>query len=120
MKTIVMWGVILGSAIWVLIDAKRIGVQKGQIRGIANIGPVAWFIVCLGIWIVGFPMYLAKRGEYKRVNGKPGGSRVATIVGLCVIVAFLVFALVDVEVTIAEPPTAVEQSIGDTDPAPAE
>jgi hypothetical protein len=60
--------VVLGTSIWVLIDAKAIGVKKGQIKGMGNLGPWAWFFVCLLLWIIGFPFYLAKRGEFKRVN----------------------------------------------------
>ena len=37
-------------------------------------GPWAWFIVCLFLWIVGFPFYLAKRGEFKRVNSGQSNS----------------------------------------------
>ena len=61
---------VLGTSIWVLIDAKTIGVKKGQIKGMSDLGPWGWFFVCLLLWIVGFPFYLAKRGEYKRINGK--------------------------------------------------
>jgi len=60
--------VIIGTSFWVLFDAKSIGVKKGQIKGIANMGPWGWFFVCLLLWIVGFPVYLAKRGEFKRIN----------------------------------------------------
>ncbi len=35
-----------------------------------NMGPISWFLACLLIWIVAFPFYLAKRGEFKRINGK--------------------------------------------------
>ncbi len=63
-----MWLVVLGTSIWVLIDAKTIGVQKGQIKGMGDLGAWGWFFVCLLLWIVGFPFYLAKRGEYKRIN----------------------------------------------------
>ena len=61
---------VFGTSIWVLFDAKSIGVRKGQIEGIANMGPWGWFFVCLLLWIIGFPVYLAKRGEFKRINGK--------------------------------------------------
>ncbi len=61
---------ILGTSIWVLFDAKTIGVKKGQLEGVADMGPWGWFIVCLLLWIIGFPVYLAKRGEYKRINEK--------------------------------------------------
>jgi len=62
--------VVLGTSIWVLIDTKIIGVKKGQLKGMADLGPWGWFFVCLLLWIIGFPFYLAKRGELKRINRK--------------------------------------------------
>lgn len=62
--------IVIGTSIWVLVDAKTIGVKKGQLKGIVDMGPWGWFFVCLLLWIVGFPVYLAKRGEYKRINEK--------------------------------------------------
>ena len=62
--------VVLGTSIWILVDTKTIGVKKGQIKGVADLGPWGWFFVCLLLWIIGFPFYLAKRGELKRINGK--------------------------------------------------
>lgn len=58
--------IIIGTTIWVWIDARTIGVRKGVIPGFFNMGVAAWVICCLGIWIIAFPGYLAKRGEYKR------------------------------------------------------
>ena len=58
----------IATSIWVLVDAKTLGVKKGQISGMGDIGPWGWFFACLLLWIVGFPFYLAKRSEYKRVN----------------------------------------------------
>jgi hypothetical protein len=66
----IFWIVIIATSIWVLVDAKTIGVKKGQIQGMGNIGPWGWFFVCLLILIGGFPFYLAKRSEFKRINGK--------------------------------------------------
>ena len=63
--------VIIGTSIWVLFDAKSIGVKKGQIAGMGSMGPWGWFGICLLLWIVGFPFYLAKRGEYKKINSRP-------------------------------------------------
>ena len=59
---------VIGTSIWVLIDAKSIGVKKGVVSGMANMGPVAWFFSCLFLWIVAFPFYLAKRNEFKQAN----------------------------------------------------
>lgn len=61
---------VIGTSIWVLVDAQSIGVKKGQVQGMANMGPWGWFFVCLLLWIIGFPMYLAKRPEFKRLNPK--------------------------------------------------
>lgn len=62
---------IAGTSLWVLIDARSIGVKKGQISGFFNMGPAGWFFSCLLLWIVGFPAYLAKRDEYKRARRRP-------------------------------------------------
>lgn len=59
---------IIGTAIWVYFDAKAIGVKKGQLTGLANMGPVSWFFVTLFLWILGLPLYLANRGKYKKIN----------------------------------------------------
>jgi len=62
--------VIIGTSIWVFFDAKTIGVKKGQVKGFADMGPVGWLFACLLIWIISFPMYLAKREEFKKINQK--------------------------------------------------
>ena len=60
---------VIGSSIWVVADAKSIGVRKGQIKGLFDMGPWGWFLICLLLWIIGFPIYLVKRSEYRRING---------------------------------------------------
>ncbi len=60
--------VILGTSIWVFFDARAIGVKKGMVKGLADMGPWAWFFVCLLLWIVGFPAYLAMRGKYRQIK----------------------------------------------------
>lgn len=62
------WIIVIATSIWVLIDAKTIGIKKGQIQGMGNLGPWGWFFACLLIWIIGFPFYLAKRSEFKHIN----------------------------------------------------
>ena len=61
----VIWLVIIGTSIWVAIDASNIGARKGLVKGVAHMGPAGWFFCSLLIWIVGFPVYLAKRSEIK-------------------------------------------------------
>jgi len=60
---------VIVTSIWVFVDAKKIGVQKGQVKGLADLGPASWLFACLLLWIVAFPLYLIKRPELKRVNG---------------------------------------------------
>ena len=63
--------IVLGTSIWVLFDAKTIGVRKGLIPGFTDMGPWGWFVASLLLWIVGFPAYLAMRGKYKKLaDGK--------------------------------------------------
>lgn len=62
--------IVIASSIWVVADAKTIGIQKGQIKGFTDLGPWGWFFACLLLWIIAFPVYLAKRSEYKRINMK--------------------------------------------------
>lgn len=59
---------VLGTSIWVLFDAKTIGVRKGLVKGFFDMGPWGWFFSCLIFWIIAFPIYVAKRGEFKRLN----------------------------------------------------
>jgi 8-oxo-dGTP pyrophosphatase MutT (NUDIX family) len=68
MGGLVVWFLIIGSSIWVVVDAKSIGVKRGQIKGLGNMGPWGWFFACLLLWILGFPLYLTKRNQFKRIN----------------------------------------------------
>ncbi len=61
---------IVGTSIWIFFDAKNIGVKKGQVKGMADLGPGGWLIGSLLLWIIVFPMYLLKRAEFKRINRK--------------------------------------------------
>ncbi len=65
----VVFFTVIFTSILVLHDARAIGVRKGQIQGLGDMGPWGWFFSCLFFWIVGFPFYLFKRREYKRING---------------------------------------------------
>ncbi len=47
---------VVGSTIWVGVDASRREWGDG-------IGTAGWVIFCLLLWIVAFPVYLAKRGK---------------------------------------------------------
>ena len=60
--------IILGTIIWVIVDAQAIRREQAIARVPSQnlINPTNWIIACIALWIVGFPMYLAKRGAYKR------------------------------------------------------
>jgi hypothetical protein len=74
-----MWLIVVASAIWVVIDAKNIGVKKGLVTGLGNIGPWGWFFVTLLLWIIGFPMYLYYRGKFKLAVAGASNSDKASI-----------------------------------------
>jgi hypothetical protein len=68
--------IVLPTSVWVLIDATTLKATKGKLGGgFFDMGVAGWFFSCLFCWIVAFPAYLAKRGEYKRqllsVSGEP-------------------------------------------------
>ncbi len=58
--------IVCGTSLWVLIDARSIGIKKGTTRGFFNMGPIGWFFACLLCWIAAFPAYLVKRREHTR------------------------------------------------------
>jgi hypothetical protein len=76
----IMWLVVLVSSLWVLADAKAIGVKKGQIRGLGNLGPWGWFFACLLLWFPAFLIYLYKRPAFKRINAAGLAPSLVTVV----------------------------------------
>ncbi len=77
--------IVIVSSVWVLIDAFQIGVRRNQLKGLARSGPLGWALGCLLLWIIVFPLYLVKRNEFKRHNGKPVNSSAVTIAGFFVV-----------------------------------
>jgi DNA-directed RNA polymerase subunit RPC12/RpoP len=61
---------VLCTSFWVFVDAAKIGVKRGQLRGLKNMGPGGWLISCLFLWIFAFPYYLSVRDELKRAQPK--------------------------------------------------
>jgi len=57
------------SSVWVFVDARKIGVQKGLVTGLADLSPVGWLVACLLLWIVAAPLYLIKRPALKLAVG---------------------------------------------------
>ena len=69
MLTIVVIRVVLGTAIWVDQDARKLvasGATKAQLGGNS---PLTWGIATILLWIIVFPWYLVNRGEVKRQLG---------------------------------------------------
>jgi hypothetical protein len=59
--------VIVGSAIWIGVDASRLGAKRGALGGgMLDMGPAAWFFACVLLWIVALPCYLATRPKLVR------------------------------------------------------
>lgn len=53
---------VFGSSIWVLIDAQRLRMTGGQ-GGLLSNSPTMWFVGCIGLWIVMFPLYFVARSR---------------------------------------------------------
>jgi hypothetical protein len=53
------------TSLWVLVDAKTIETKKGGINGLGNMGPLGWFLSCIFLWVIAFPLYLYKRKAFK-------------------------------------------------------
>lgn len=65
--------IVIGTSIWVGLDASAIGVRRGQGTGLGDMGAGGWFLACLLLWIVAFPLYLTRRGRYQALNGLRSG-----------------------------------------------
>ena len=67
----VIFAIILGSSIWVPIDATRIGAKRDKTLGMAGTSPAVWFVACLLFWIIFFPLYLFQRDKIKAAHASP-------------------------------------------------
>jgi hypothetical protein len=66
---VLMFFVVIGTTIWVGIDASNLGMRPGRLGGgFVDMGPAGWVIGCLLLWIVAFPVYLAARSRYKNMT----------------------------------------------------
>ncbi|HSY19869.1 MAG TPA: hypothetical protein VK815_16115 [Candidatus Acidoferrales bacterium] len=57
----VAWYVIILTTLWAAIDSSRIQLKRYR----SGVGPVAFFLLCLLFWTVGFTWYLWMRGKIK-------------------------------------------------------
>src|SRR5487761_1930575 len=64
-----MFLVVIGTTIWVGIDASNLGMRHGRLGGgFLDMGPAGWVFACLLFWIIAFPCYLAARSRYKNIT----------------------------------------------------
>lgn len=87
----VVVAVVVGSALWVYVDATNNKIGKvPEAKGMFNMPAGAWSIVTLLLWIVGFPAYLIKRRALiarakehpVEVSGRLGKTAVLAVVGV--------------------------------------
>jgi hypothetical protein len=71
--------VVLGTTIWVGIDAHNLGMRRGRMGGgFLDMGVATWVICCVLLWIIAFPCYLVARGRYQamlRSGVQPYGAK---------------------------------------------
>ena len=80
-------GVITG--IFTFIDAWKAGIYKNKnAKSFINISPMGWGIVMQGIFIVGYPLYLASRNKLKTLEGEKAWYILTIIFGSLTFVAF--------------------------------
>lgn len=61
-------------AIFVLYDAKKIGIRKGLVSGIGNLSPWGWFWLTSILGILGFGIYWYHRGKLIEAVASSSGS----------------------------------------------
>lgn len=92
MRTLLLWGILIGSATWVAIDSRKHRIPVNRKPYSFNNGALAWFLSCIVLWIGMFPLYLYRRSKALKSQGR--SSTVATVLGLVAIaVVVLVVAL---------------------------
>lgn len=62
---------VIGTTIWVGIDAHNLGVRRGMLSGsFLDLSTAGWVVVCLLLWIIAFPCYLVARGKYQQLRSR--------------------------------------------------
>ena len=62
---------VLGTSVWVYVDARNLGIHKTSGGGFFNMGPLGWCLSCLLLWAVAFPAYLLRRRKHLRAMSAP-------------------------------------------------
>jgi uncharacterized membrane protein len=55
--------IVIGTSVWVGFDAQANKITSSAGEYTAWNGAVGWVLICLLLWIVGFPAYLVRRGK---------------------------------------------------------
>jgi hypothetical protein len=83
----------LGFAVWVYLDAKRLGIQHQASGKFLDFGPIGWSVFSGLIWVVAFPLYLRKRGSVSRPDD-PKWLQVGSWVGYFFLITLIVVVAV--------------------------
>jgi hypothetical protein len=68
----ILFLMVVGTTIWVGVDANNLGVRRGRLGGGGlDMSIASWVICCLLLWIVAFPCYLIARGRYTSMSSTP-------------------------------------------------
>lgn len=106
---------VIASSIWVYVDAKQLNADTAMKNGASNLSPFGWMFFCLVLWVLGFPMYLFKRMQYKRLNGLGSSNKLASSLGFglvaLVVLSIALAATGHIKLGTDELQPKVEQSI---------
>jgi hypothetical protein len=84
------------TGIFTFIDAWKAGIYKNKnAKSFINISPMGWGIVMQGIFIVGYPLYLASRNKLKTLEGEKAWYILTIIFGSLTFVA-LAFKIIEI------------------------
>lgn len=81
--------IVICSSLWVIADSLSKKIPMSQRGYTAFNGPIAWGILCLALWLAGFPLYLVRRHGTLTERGEAGKAKAGTRIGVCVILAWI-------------------------------
>jgi hypothetical protein len=69
--------IVIGTTIWVGIDASNLDMRRGRLGGgLLDMSVASWVICCALFWIISFPCYFIARGRYRRPHQHGTGGSV--------------------------------------------
>ncbi|MBI4864056.1 MAG: HEAT repeat domain-containing protein [Candidatus Riflebacteria bacterium] len=101
------------TALWVVLDATLIGVTRAREKGVRNLPPWGWMLLCAALWEIAFPAYLLRREDVRRVNRLDTLSH-RWVIYPAVAVAFLAVVWIRPGAAPAPPPAVVrDEAVGE-------